>query len=103
MSDWHAKMTDEKYENLEQLIFGRFHEDFDLFGDTIQELVLSYKEGRSKDEVDATISEIDAFKIHNPDDLDAAFKDEFGYQCNPRLWGHTAASFLDELKRLLSE
>jgi hypothetical protein len=96
-------MTAGKYENLEQLILGRFHEDFDLFGDAIQELVLSYKEGLSKDEVDATISEIDAFKIHNPDDLDSAFKNEFGYQCNPHLWGHTIASFLDELKRFLSE
>ena len=95
--------VNEKYENLEQLILGRFHEDFDLFGDTIHELVWSYKEGRSKDEINATISDIDRFYFDNRDDLDAAFKKQFGYQCNPLLWGHTTASFLAELKRDLSE
>ncbi|SEC64993.1 contact-dependent growth inhibition system immunity protein [Paraburkholderia caballeronis] len=92
-----------KYENLNQLIRGRFNEDFDLWGNSIPELVLSFKNGCPRSMIDATAFEIDQFKTDNAGNLDAAFEREFGKQCSPPLWGHTTDSFLEELKRLLSE
>lgn len=47
--------------------------------------------------------EIDTFRRDNSRDLDASFKVTYGLFFNPVLWGHTATTFLDELKRLLDE
>ncbi|MCC8404856.1 hypothetical protein LJ655_23780 [Paraburkholderia sp. MMS20-SJTN17] len=96
-------MNNGKYSNLEQLIMGRFHEDYSLYGDSIPDLVLSYKRGMNQTEKAAALKEIEQLKEDNRDNLDAAFEDAFGCHVDPVLWGHTAASFLDELKRLLSE
>jgi hypothetical protein len=90
-----------RYENLYQLICGRFHEDFDLFGNTIEELVLSFTCECTPEEIGATVAEIDQFRSDHARNLDAAFEEAFGRQFDPTLWGHTTASFLDELKRLL--
>ncbi|HEY2024821.1 contact-dependent growth inhibition system immunity protein [Paraburkholderia sp.] len=90
-----------RYENLYQLICGRFHEDFDLFGNTIEELVSSFTCECTPEEINATVAEIDQFKCDHAGNLDAAFEDEFGSQFNPTLWVHTTESFLDEVKRLL--
>ncbi|MGF6479213.1 contact-dependent growth inhibition system immunity protein [Paraburkholderia sp. JPY419] len=91
------------YNNLEQLIMGRFHEDYSIYGNSIPELVLSYKAGMNEDERVAMLEEIVRFQKLNSNCLDMAFHDLFGSHCDPSLWGHTTASFLDELKRLLSE
>ncbi|WP_233831905.1 contact-dependent growth inhibition system immunity protein [Paraburkholderia sp. ZP32-5] len=89
------------YENLYQLICGRFHEDFDLFGNTIEELVLSFTRECTPEEINATVTDIDRFKGDHAGNLDTAFEEQFGRQFDPTLWGHTTESFLDELKRLL--
>jgi len=90
-----------KYENLYQLICGRFHENFDLFGNTIEELLLSFACECTPEEINVMVAEIDRFKSDHAGNLDAAFEEKFGRQFNPTLWGHTTESFLDELKRLL--
>jgi hypothetical protein len=97
-------MTDNKeYGDLTGLIRSRFHEDFDLFGNSVEELVSSYTEKMSRIDIDALISDIDSFKADYPETLDSEFKERFGRQFDPVLWGYTTASFLDEVKRLLSE
>ncbi|WP_262420100.1 contact-dependent growth inhibition system immunity protein [Paraburkholderia sp. 31.1] len=90
-----------RYENLYQLIGGRFHEDFDLFGNTIEELVLSFTCECTPEEINATVAEIDRFKSDHAGNLDAAFEENFGYQCDPTVWEQTTEAFLDKLKRLL--
>ncbi|MGF6263563.1 hypothetical protein OKW50_000262 [Paraburkholderia youngii] len=90
-----------RYENLFQLICGRFHEDFDLFGNRIEELVLSFTCECTPEEINATVAEIDRFKSDHSGNLDAAFEETFGYQCDPTLWDKTTESFLDKPKRLL--
>ncbi|WP_316251705.1 contact-dependent growth inhibition system immunity protein [Paraburkholderia sp. UCT2] len=46
---------------------------------------------------------MNSFMNEHPSDLDSAFERDYGAGIDPNLWGHTTASFLDELKRLLSE
>ncbi|MBC8747076.1 hypothetical protein OKW43_002070 [Paraburkholderia sp. WC7.3g] len=93
----------EKYGDLTGLIRSRFHEDFDLFGNSVEELVSSYTEKMSRSDIDALISDINSFEADYPETLDSEFKERFGRQFDPVLWGYTTASFLDEVKRLLSE
>ncbi|KXU89344.1 hypothetical protein CI15_09990 [Paraburkholderia monticola] len=89
------------YDNLEQLLMGRFHEDYSIYGNSIPELVHSYN--MTPDERAAMLDEITRFELVNSDCLDIAFESLFGCDCDPTLWGHTTASFLDELKHLLRE
>ncbi|WP_084170088.1 contact-dependent growth inhibition system immunity protein [Paraburkholderia ferrariae] len=96
-------VDNDKYGYLTGLIRSRFHEDFDIFGNSVEELVSSYIEKMPKSEIDALISDIDSFKADFPDTLDSEFNERYGSQFDPVLWGHTTASFLDEVKRLLSE
>ncbi|MBN3803434.1 hypothetical protein GXB81_10250 [Paraburkholderia sp. Ac-20336] len=96
-------MNDGAYSHLEQLVMARFHEDYSLYGNSIPELVLSYKAEMTEDERIATLEEIARFQKANVNCLDRAFDDLFGCHCDPALWDHTTASFLDELKHLLSE
>ncbi|MFT4065331.1 contact-dependent growth inhibition system immunity protein [Paraburkholderia sp.] len=79
-----------------------FGQDFDLFGDTVPEIVSCYRRDESHRREDL-IREIGSFIGEHPKDLDAAFERDYGSAFDPESWGHTTASFLDELKRLLSE
>ncbi|MFT4064979.1 contact-dependent growth inhibition system immunity protein [Paraburkholderia sp.] len=90
-----------KYFNLDQLIGVYFNEDFDYWGNTIEELVRACASASTPEMINATVAEIDQFKSDHAGNLDAAFEENFGRQFDPTLWGHTAESFLDELKRLL--
>ncbi|MCC8403626.1 hypothetical protein LJ655_17295 [Paraburkholderia sp. MMS20-SJTN17] len=90
-----------RYEDLFQLIGGYFNEDFDYWGNTIEELVRACASGCTPDMINATVADIERFKSDHAGNLDAAFEETFGGQFDPALWGHTAESFLDEVKRLL--
>jgi len=90
-----------KYFNLDQLIGGYFNEDFDYWGNTIEELVRACASGCTPEMIRTTVAEIDQFKNDHAENLDTAFDEEFGMQFDLTLSGHTTASFLDELKRLL--
>jgi hypothetical protein len=90
-----------KYENLDQMIGVYFNEDFDYWGDTIEELVRACASQCTPEMINAKVADIDRFKKDHAGNLDAAFDEEFGMQFDQTLWGHTTESFLDELKRLL--
>jgi hypothetical protein len=51
----------------------------------------------------SAIEEIKRLTAKFGENLDSAFYEMYGHDFNPKLWGHTTASFLNELKRLLSE
>ena len=97
-------MSDSRYENLWNIIVGYFHEDFDLFGQDIFEIMKYHKSVSDEATRRLAIEEIEKFKSENQGNIDAAFRDEFGEQLDFRGWGYaTTISFLDELKKLLQE
>ena len=84
-------------------IFGvYFGQDFDLFGETVPEIVACYKKDCPYD-YENPIREIDTFRSEHHDDLDAVFKQLFRRSFRPEGWGYTTTLFLDEIQRLLSE
>ncbi|MCC8391209.1 hypothetical protein LJ656_01295 [Paraburkholderia sp. MMS20-SJTR3] len=96
-------MSPEQYSQMEQIFGAYFGEDFDLFGDTIPEIISCYKNTNPRHYHHQLIDEINLFLHDHPNDLDAAFEKEYGSGFDPKLWGHTTISFLSELTRLLSE
>lgn len=97
-------MNKSRYENLWNIIVGYFHEDFDLFGNNIREIMEYHRNASDESSRRLAVEEIDKFMSDNRGDLDTAFKNEFGNQLDFRLWGYpTIASFLDELKKLLQK
>lgn len=95
-------MCTEKYFELWQMT-AHFGEDFDLFGETVEEIVASCKQDLSADFIRNVILQIDEFKAENKENTDVAFVKTFGELGHVNMWGHTPASFLDELKRLLQK
>lgn len=95
-------MGHDKYYELRSMIL-HFGEDFDLFGETVEEITASCKQDLPADFIQNVILQIDAFKMENKDNLNSEFIKTFGELGHVNMWGHTPTSFLDELKRLLQE
>lgn len=93
-------MDHDKYFELWQLT-ALFGEDYDLFGETVDEIALSYAKGCSKELRDKIVDQIDAFRSANTEDLDAAFIETFGRLGRHDMWGHTPTSFLNVLRKIL--
>ncbi|SMG21798.1 contact-dependent growth inhibition system immunity protein [Paraburkholderia susongensis] len=93
----------DQYPGLTEFIQVYFGEDFALWGNTMADILALYRSESNPAERSTLVSEIDRFRRDNASDLDAAFEAAYGLCLDPPLWGHTTASFLDELKRLLSD
>jgi CdiI immunity protein len=89
------------YPNLDFLIHGYFNQDFDLSGNNVQEIVSCFNEENDQTLCTLITDEIDRLKFDHSVDLDEYFDEIYGFHVDPRPWGHTTASFLDELKQLL--
>ncbi|WP_240162771.1 MULTISPECIES: contact-dependent growth inhibition system immunity protein [unclassified Paraburkholderia] len=96
-------MPSEHYSQMSLVFRAYFGQDFDLFGNTIPEIVSCYKKDNPQERHNELINEINYFMDEHPNDLDSTFETKYGTEFDPALWGHTTASFLDELKRLLNE
>ncbi|SMG59387.1 contact-dependent growth inhibition system immunity protein [Paraburkholderia susongensis] len=94
--------SSELYPEMDHIFAIYFGQDFDLFGETVPEIVACYKKD-SPYHYEKLLRELGAFRQEHPNDLDSAFEKDYGRDFDPKLWGYTTASFFDELKRLLSE
>jgi hypothetical protein len=83
--------------------FPYFNQDFDLWGDTIEEVVGSYREGTSSEQREALRNQIDRFIDTHSARLDDALSERYGFDFSPEPWGHTALSFLREVQRLVAD
>ena len=97
-------MKDESpYPHLDLLIHGYFNEDFDLWGDNVEEIVSCFKNESDQALHKLVIEDIDRFERDHSANLDGSFAEVYGLYVDPEPWGHTTASFFEELKRLLKE
>jgi len=90
-----------QYPELEQFMGGWFHQDWGDNGETIEEVVRDYKDGSSAEQVRKVCLEMNAFVANYGADSDAAFR-KLWRSVDPMLLGHTAASFFEEVKRILA-
>jgi hypothetical protein len=91
------------YPQIDQLLHVYFGQDFDIWGNTIEEIVGCYKRDSPVEFQQALRDDIARFRQAHPHDLDAAFLAAYKYDFNPPLWKHTTDSFLTEVDRLLRD
>lgn len=93
----------DRYPELSELIDVYFGEEFAIWGDTIPEIIASYRRERGDLTCASVAREIDGFIHAHASNLDEAFRNVYGFYIDPKPWGHTAFSFLNEVRRLLME
>jgi ABC-type multidrug transport system fused ATPase/permease subunit len=84
-----------QFPELDRLFGAYFNQDFELWGDTIEEVVAAYKEGASRQRCAALRAEIEIFIEAHPSDLDSVFATRYGLDFDPaprgirrvRSWG----------------
>ncbi|MCC8396599.1 hypothetical protein LJ656_28830 [Paraburkholderia sp. MMS20-SJTR3] len=86
-----------------QLFCCYLNEDSNIWGNTLPEILSCYKRDCPRESHLEMIREINLFINEHLDDLDSAFETDYGRNFSPELWGYTTLSFLEELKRILSE
>ncbi|NML31677.1 contact-dependent growth inhibition system immunity protein [Paraburkholderia antibiotica] len=91
----------ERYPEMDNFFSIYFGQDFDLFGETVPEIVACYKKGYRHHYANL-LREIVEFRSEHPEDLDNAFI-PFSRGFRPEGRGYTTASFLDEVQRVLNE
>jgi hypothetical protein len=89
------------YSNLDQLMWGYFNEDSELWGETVPEIVSEYNNGINSSTRAEILKEIDSLMSENERNLDEYFDLTYGSQFSPEPWGYTTASFLEEVKGIL--
>jgi hypothetical protein len=89
------------YPALDHLLHAYFGEDFDIWGNTVEEIVGCYMRESPVEHHRALREEIARFRQAHPNDLDEAFLDAYKNFFNPPLWKHTTDSFFTEVDRLL--
>jgi hypothetical protein len=88
---------DQPYPLLNQLIGGWFHQDFDVEGETIEDVVAAYKAATSPEEVRGVKAEIRRFVEQAGDNIDDRFEMLFHHDSNPPGWGLTTRAWLDRI------
>ncbi|WP_206999977.1 contact-dependent growth inhibition system immunity protein [Trinickia mobilis] len=91
------------YPELNHLFGVYLNQDFDIWGDSLRDIIDCYKRNSPTEDQKSMLIEIDTFKKAHPTDLDEAFDAMYGHEFWPVPWGYTTDSFLEELKRLLQE
>jgi hypothetical protein len=89
------------YPRLDHFFGAYLNQDYQLSGDTIEEVVESYMRDTPSERHRDLSNEIDRFCLAHPDNLDAALSASYGFHFDPALWDHTAASFFQLVQRLL--
>lgn len=86
---------------LNTLIRAYFNQDYQLMGETIEEVFATYLESNVSDDVTGLRADIERFLVEYKESLDEAFEKRYGYDFDPKLWDLTTESFLRKLLGLM--
>jgi hypothetical protein len=89
------------YPELKQLFGAYLHQDYQLFGDTLEEVIETYIRDSSPGQCRQMLDEIARFRSEHSANLDTALATIHGTEFDPSLWGLTAESFLKLLESML--
>src|SRR5215467_12265711 len=79
----------EPYPFLRQLLGGWFHQDFDIDGGTLEEIIAKFKSVTPESEILGAKSDIETLLKNSGDDLDREFIRLFQPDIDPAGWGMT--------------
>ena len=79
---------------LDHLMGAYFNQDYDLYGETIEEVMDSYLSSEGADKAKGLIIDCANFAKDHPD-VEVTFDELYGFDFKPARWGITAQQFLD--------
>lgn len=91
------------YPDLAEFMSGWFHQDFDIEGTTIPEIVAAFNASSSSAQREALISDISRFLKIRDEGLDETFIATFNPDIDPKGFAPTTRAFLEELIKFLSD
>jgi len=91
----------ESYPFLRQLLGGWFHQDFDIDGDTLEEILAKFKSVTPEVEILGVKSDIETFIKNSGDALDNEFVAHFQPDVDPAGWGMTTREWLMRIHEIL--
>ncbi len=86
---------------LANFLGGWFHQDFDLEGDTVGEVVQAFARVSDPQEWHDLLADIDRFVQSHGPDLDGTFQVMFNPDIDPRAFAGSTGAFLQEIARTL--
>ena len=89
------------YSNLAELISGWFHQDFDLEGETVEEIISAFNKSCSAEMRQALTSEITHFLELSDAGIGSEFIRIFNPDIEPTEFSPTTRAFLEEILRHL--
>lgn len=93
----------QKFPQLDQLIRAYLNQDYELSGDSIEEVVKCYlRDSPHKDHLQL-LNDITNFRHAHPSNLDKAFLEVYGFDFDPQLWEISTLEFFEMVKLTLSE
>ncbi len=88
------------YPQLETLMGGWFHQDFDVNGDTLDEIIAAYRRVTPVDQQRSLATEIERF-LGEARDVDSEFQRRFNPDVSPTGFAPTTRQFLTSIAALL--
>lgn len=88
----------ELFPELAAFMSGWFHQDFDIHGDTLEEVVAAFKAESGPEVVAPLVADIDAFLATGEDGMDERFQDWFRPDIIPSGFRPTTHAFLDAIR-----
>ncbi|MDE8555066.1 contact-dependent growth inhibition system immunity protein [Pantoea vagans] len=89
------------YKNIGTLIRVFFGQDYDLFGETVEEVLNSYLETENPKTAEKVCQEAEYLLSLNDQELIEAFQSISQGEFNPEPWGETVRTFLEKIKNHL--
>jgi hypothetical protein len=94
--------TNTEYPAIADLMGGMFHQDFDLVGNTVAEIMAAFREVTPCDEQVGLKAEIARFLEEHGNDLDEAFEKTLRPDLIPSAFSGSTRAFLEEIRGLLA-
>ena len=90
------------YPDLASLISGWFHQDFDIEGETIEEIINAFNKSSSKEQRQLVINDISRFLEISDNKIEKEFIRIFNPDIEPTGFSPTTRDFLEEIMKCLS-
>ncbi|QPF72253.1 hypothetical protein G8A07_04455 [Roseateles sp. DAIF2] len=91
----------ELYPELAAFMGGWFHQDFDIHGDSLEEVVAAFKAESDPDLIRPLVDDIDAFLSSGDEGMDARFQELFNPDIIPTAFRPTTREFLVAIREEL--
>lgn len=92
-----------RYEHLASFLSAWFHQDFDVSGGTVEEIVAAYRASACKEDIDNVRRDILNFLKAHPSDASEKLEEAFDLEVDPLGFAPSGELFLQAINSALSD